>query len=160
MTHDPTQRRPVRLDIPADLPGIVDHRAVTDWHDIAQASVDAFADVTGDRNPLHLDPAAVAGTPFAGTIAHGAWLLAVVPPWFGELVALTGIRFAVLTGYDQIRFPAALPVGSRVRMHLHMRAAEQTRHGARLTCDLHFESDRVKTKPVCTITGYQLAAFV
>jgi acyl dehydratase len=72
----------------------------TDAREVTQADVEAFAAVSGDRNPLHLDDDYAAGTPFGGRIAHGVLGLAVATGLLnqlgltrGTLVALLGVRW-------------------------------------------------------------------
>lgn len=131
------------------LRATVGYEAATDWREVPQRTIDAFADITGDRNPLHLDPASTNGTPFTGTIAHGAWMLSVIPPWFADLIKLENFSFYVLLGYDRVRFPAALPIGSHIRMRARVDSVEPAKDSARVTTDLTFECDHVTNKPVC-----------
>lgn len=139
----------ITIDGAEQLRQAVGRRAVTGWHAVTQAAVDAFAEASGDRNPLHVDVAAAGDSPFGGTIAHGAWLLSAVPPWFAGVIELKGIGFGVLYGFERVRFPAALPVGSNVRMHVRIAAVDAVTGGSRVTSELSFECDRAPDKPVC-----------
>ena len=78
--------------------------------------IDAFAEVTGDHQWIHTDPARATQTPFGGTIAHGYYTLSLHPRFAAQIVAFEGFAFAVNYGLNKVRFPAPLPVGNRVRM--------------------------------------------
>ena len=109
---------PARADITlADLPGHVGTRfGPSSWRAVTQDEVNRFADLTGDHNPVHLDPDFAAGTPFGGTIVHGYLTLALVVPLMAEVVQVTGVGTGVNYGLDRLRFPAPVLVGSRIRL--------------------------------------------
>lgn len=86
---------------------------VSDWHEVTQDAIDAFADATGDRQWIHTDPERARSTRFGGTIAHGYYTLSLAPVLLGEVVSLD-FAIAVNYGLDKLRFPAPLPVGDRV----------------------------------------------
>src|SRR5436309_3285800 len=52
---------------------------VGQWHTVTQDQVNAFADVTGDHQYIHVDPERVAKTMFGGPIAHGYLTLSMLP---------------------------------------------------------------------------------
>ena len=109
---------PAPAEIPlADLPA---HAGTTfgpsPWREVTQDEVNRFADLTGDHNPVHLDPAFAARTPFGGTIAHGYLTLALVVPLMADLVQVTGVGTGVNYGLDRLRFPAPVLVGARIRV--------------------------------------------
>jgi acyl dehydratase len=85
------------------------------WHTIDQERVDLFAEATGDRQWIHVDPERAASGPFGGTIAHGYLTLALIPVLAQECYRVEGIRMAVNYGSDKVRFPSPVPVGSAVR---------------------------------------------
>ena len=86
------------------------------WHPVDQRAIDGFAEVTGDHQWIHVDVERARATPFGGTIAHGYYTLALAPMLMAQVMALRGFAFAVNYGVDRVRFPAPLPVGSRVRL--------------------------------------------
>ena len=87
----------------------------TEWTEMTQAQVDAFADVTNDHNFIHVDPARAAQTPFGGTIAHGFLTLSLLAPVTQSLLEVTDAKVKINYGLDRVRFPSPLPVGKRYR---------------------------------------------
>ncbi|WP_372791709.1 MaoC family dehydratase [Paraconexibacter sp.] len=88
----------------------------TAWRTVDQTMIDTFAVLSGDRQWIHTDvERAARESPFGTTIAHGNLTLAMVDGFRDELVPLQGFRLGVNLGYDRVRFPAPVPVGSRVR---------------------------------------------
>jgi acyl dehydratase len=87
----------------------------TEWAEMTQAQVDAFADVTNDHNFIHVDPARAAATPFGGTIAHGFLTLSLLAPVTQQLLEVTDANVKVNYGLDRVRFPSPMPVGKRFR---------------------------------------------
>ena len=120
----------------------------SDWHEVTQDDINAFADVTGDHQWIHVDPDRAKDTPFGGTIAHGYYTLSLAPMFMERILSLDGFAFAVNYGLNKVRFPAPLPVGSRVRMHARLKALEPVAGGAQLTVEVTFEREGGE-KPVC-----------
>ncbi|MBW3653326.1 MAG: MaoC family dehydratase [Actinobacteria bacterium] len=121
---------------------------VSEWHDVTQADVDAFAEVTGDHQWIHTDVARASQTEFGGTIAHGFYTLSLAPKLVAELGSFEHFAFAVNYGLNRVRFISPLPVGDRVRMRARLDAVERRAGGASLTATLTFERERDE-KPVC-----------
>ena len=121
---------------------------VSEWHEVTQDAIDAFAQVTGDDQWIHVDPARATQTPFGGTIAHGYYTLSLHPMFAKQLLAFEGFAFAVNYGLDRVRFPAPLPVGNRVRMRISLLAVDDVLGGAQITMKLTFEGEGA-LKPVC-----------
>jgi acyl dehydratase len=120
----------------------------SDWHEVTQDAIDAFADVTGDHQWIHVDRERAKETPFGGTIAHGFYTLSLTPMLNAQIFSLDGFAFAVNYGLNKVRFPAPLPVGSRVRMHARLKALEPVPGGAQITVEVTFEREGGE-KPVC-----------
>jgi acyl dehydratase len=99
---------------------------VSDWMQIDQARIDAFAELTGDRQFIHVDPvAAKAKTPFGGTIAHGFLTLSLLPPLAAQAVpAVAGRAMGINYGFNRLRFLAPVKAGSRVRGRFRLAAVE------------------------------------
>jgi acyl dehydratase len=87
----------------------------SEWHEITQERVNAFADVTGDHQWIHVDPARAAAGPFGGTIAHGYLTLSLLPALMSEMWRVEDVRMAINYGLNRVRFPSPVPVESRVR---------------------------------------------
>ncbi len=86
------------------------------WLQVTQERVNAFADATGDHQWIHVDVEAAKAGPFGGAIAHGYLTLALLIPMFSELLSVQGIRMGINYGLNRVRFPAPVPVGSRIRL--------------------------------------------
>ena len=121
---------------------------VSDWHEVTQDDIDRFAEVTGDHQWIHVDPERASQTPFSGTIAHGYYTLSLAPKFSYTLFTFEGFAFAMNYGLNRVRFPAPLPVGSRVRMHAKLAAVDDVAGGAQVTTELTFEREG-GDKPVC-----------
>jgi acyl dehydratase len=118
------------------------------WHEVTQDAIDAFADVTGDHQWIHVDPERAKDTPFGGTIAHGYYTLSLAPMLTAQVLSLEGFAFALNYGLNRVRFPAPLPVGSRVRLTAEVAELQDIPGGAQMTLRLTFEREG-GDKPVC-----------
>ena len=125
-----------------------DDLGTSDWHEVTQEAIDAFADVTGDHQWIHVDPKRAQDTPFGGTIAHGYYTLSLAPMFNEQIFGLDGFAFAVNYGLNKVRFPAPLPVGERVRMTAKLAGLEEIPGGAQIMLELTFEREG-GDKPVC-----------
>ncbi|MHA4850821.1 MULTISPECIES: MaoC family dehydratase [unclassified Rhodococcus (in: high G+C Gram-positive bacteria)] len=105
----------------------------TEWHEVTQERVNAFADATGDHQWIHVDPERAASSPLGGTIAHGLYSLSLGPALSATLLRFDGFAHSLNYGYNKVRFPAPVPVGSRIRMRATVTAAEQVGGGIQVT---------------------------
>ena len=121
---------------------------VSDWYEVTQATIDEFAEVTGDHQWIHVDPERAAQTPFGGTIAHGLFTLSLGPKFSYEVMDMQGFAFGVNYGYGKVRFPAPLPVGSKVRMRAALTNVDDVPGGIQITVTQTFEREG-EEKPVC-----------
>ena len=121
---------------------------VSEWHEVTQEAIDAFADVTGDHQWIHVDPERAAQTPWGGTIAHGLYTLSLGPVFTFAMFTVEGFAFGLNYGYDKVRFPAPLPVGSRLRMRATLSSVDDVPGGVQMTVTQIFERDG-QDKPVC-----------
>ena len=121
---------------------------VSDWHEVTQAEIDAFAAATDDHQWIHVDPERAKDTPFGGTIAHGLYTLSLGPKFSYAMFGLEGITFGLNYGYDKVRFPAPLPVNSKVRMRATLAEVTDVAGGVQFRVTQTFEREG-GDKPVC-----------
>ena len=120
----------------------------TEWLEVNQDRVNLFADATDDHQWIHVDPERAAASPLGGTIAHGLYTLSLAPALTSSLLSFEGFAFALNYGYNRVRFPAPLPVGSRVRMRATLARVDDIPGGAQITIVQTFEVEG-GAKPVC-----------
>jgi acyl dehydratase len=90
---------------------------------VLQHDVDVFAALTGDRQWIHADPARARSGPFGAPVAHGLYLLSLVPPMLAELYTVDCVSVVLNKGFDRVRFLSPVPVGSRIRLAANLRSA-------------------------------------
>jgi len=120
----------------------------SDWHEVTQQDIDAFADATGDHQWIHVDPERAKETPFGGTIAHGYYTLSLAPMLTNEIFSMDGFAFAINYGLNKVRFPAPVPVDSKIRASAKVAKLDDVPGGAQMTLELTFEIEG-GSKPVC-----------
>ena len=138
--------RPLRF---ADLRGLTGaNLGSSDWLEIPQERIDAFADVTQDHQWIHVDRERAAAGPFGGTIGHGYLTLSLVPVMSYEVLPRQEGGMGINYGLNRVRFPATVPSGSRVRGTFRVDAIDETEwgHQATLTATIEREGG---DKPVC-----------
>lgn len=90
---------------------------VSDWLEIDQARIDAFADATGDHQWIHVDPERAKGeSPYGTTIAHGFLTLSLIPALSKQCFVVENARMGINYGLNKVRFVAPVAVNSRVRV--------------------------------------------
>jgi acyl dehydratase len=118
------------FNTPADLKSAEgQHLGYSDWLEIDQARIDKFADATGDHQWIHVDPERAKDGPFGACIAHGYLTLSLVNMFLPQIVVVQGISMGVNYGADKLRFPAPVPVGSRVRGGGELVKVEEVKNG-------------------------------
>jgi len=120
----------------------------TDWLEVTQERVDAFAEATGDHQWIHVDVERAAAGPFGGTIAHGYLTLALVPHFNAELFALETPGARLNYGVNKVRFPTPVRVGSRIRAHVQVVSLAEVASGKQLVLRYTVEIDG-QPKPAC-----------
>jgi len=125
-----------------------EHLGYSDWVEVTQDQVNRFADATGDHQWIHVDVERANAGPFGGPIAHGYLTLALGPGLLPTIVDVRGISMGVNYGANKIRFPAPVPVGSKVRLGAKLLAVEDVAGGVQGTVELTFEVDGA-SKPSC-----------
>ena len=109
-----------------------EHVGYSEWMEITQERIDAFADATGDHQWIHVDPERAAQGTYGATIAHGYLTLSLIPVLGNEVVEITGFRMMINYGTDKVRFPAPVPVGSRIRAGVELVSLERKASGVQL----------------------------
>ena len=117
------------------------------WIEITQERIDGFAAATGDDQWIHVDPERAKDGPFGTTIAHGYLTLSLLPVASYEVVPRRG-RMGINYGANRVRFPAPVPVGSRVRATFELKELEEIPGGGQATFTATVEREG-GDKPVC-----------
>jgi acyl dehydratase len=87
-----------------------------EWREVRQEDIDAFADLSGDHQWIHVDvERAEKESPFGTTVAHGNLTLSMIDGFRLDLISTSGFQLGVNYGWNKVRFPAPVPAGSRVR---------------------------------------------
>ena len=120
----------------------------TDWLQVTQARVDEFARATDDPQWIHTDPERAAAGPFGGTIAHGFLTLSLCVPFLYELMPDRGFALSVNYGVNRVRFPAPVPVGSRIRASFRLESVAEVSGGEQAVIVATVEREGAE-KPVC-----------
>ena len=95
----------------------------SDWMLIDQARINGFADDTDDHQWIHIDAERAKSGPFGTTIAHGYLMLSLAPAMLAQVIDVDNVQAAVKYGVNKVRFPAPVPVASRVRGSVTLRSA-------------------------------------
>ena len=127
------------------------HLGFSDWTEITQERVDEFADATGDHQWIHVDPGrARAESPFGGPIAHGYLTLALSNEMLPRIVEVRGVSMGVNYGVDKVRFPAPVPVGSRLRAGAELLEVTDVPGGIQTKMGITIEVEG-NAKPACVV---------
>jgi acyl dehydratase len=123
--------------------------AVSDWVVVTQEQINLFAQATGDHQWIHTDADKAQSGPFGSTIAHGFLTLSLLPQFFESAFDIQGSRMGINYGLNKVRFTAPVPVGSRLRAHMHLLACEAIdNQGVQMTWKVSVEREG-SDKPVC-----------
>ena len=134
----------------AELPPRVGQEvAVSDWITVTQDQVQLFADATGDHQWIHIDVERARAGPVGAPIAHGFLTLALLPQFFQMCVRAPQLRMSINYGLNKVRFPAPVPVGTRVRARIKLVACDPLEGGGvQITWGVTVEREG-GDKPVC-----------
>src|ERR1700683_5280493 len=116
--------------------------------DVDQARIDQFAAATGDDQWIHVDQVRAAAGPFGTTVAHGHLTLSLLPVMVRTAFKVGDVRMTVNDGLNRVRFPAPVPVGSRLRGHFKLLSFEPIPGGAQVVVEATSEREG-HGKPVC-----------
>lgn len=118
------------------------------WRRITQHDVDTFATLTGDEQWIHVEPERAKAGPFGATIAHGYFTLSLSTVFLDEVLSVSGAELVLNYGSERIRYPAPVPVDSRVRSLIELAAVKPIDGGVQTTYRLTFEVEG-QAKPGC-----------
>jgi len=140
---------PATIDI-AELGELIGKEMVSPWREVTQEAIAQFAEVTGDRQWIHVDvERARRESTHGGTIAHGFLTLSLISRLLRDAVGTVGgTRMAINYGVNKVRFPAAVPSGSRVRGRCTLQHLEPIDGGVQATWRVLVERDGTE-KPCC-----------
>jgi acyl dehydratase len=122
---------------------------VSDWLTVTQELIDRFAELTGDRQWIHIDrERACRESPYGATVAHGFLTLALLSRLQRQAVEVLGdFGRAINYGLNRVRFPAPLPAGSRIRSRCTLQGVAEVPEGIQLTWGIIVEREG-EAKPV------------
>lgn len=123
---------------------------VSDWLEVSQERIQAFAEVTGDQQWIHTDPErARRESGWGSTIAHGYLALSLIPQFNQQILRIEGVKAGINYGLDKLRFPSPVPVGAKIRSRLTFSGLEhkgKERYLARFTTCIEVENREL---PAC-----------
>ena len=123
--------------------------AVSDWLEVTQDRIDRFADASGDRQWIHVDPArAAVESPFGTTIAHGFLTLSLLSALFWSAATVANQRLVINYGLNRVRFITPVPCGSRIRGRFTPVAVEPLDDATQVTWKVVVEREG-SDKPCC-----------
>ncbi len=123
----------------------------SEWFEITQERVNTFADATDDHQWIHVDPErASRESPFGGPVGHGYLTLSLFVPMWSQVLVVTDTTMAVNYGLNKVRFPAPVPVGSKIRLTATLADVEEVKGGLQLTVGGVVEREG-GDKPVCVL---------
>jgi acyl dehydratase len=121
---------------------------VSDWVDVTQEKVDLFARLSGDEQWIHVDPERARSGPFGTTVQHGFLTLSLSTGLLDQVFRVEDVSVVLNYGLDRVRFPAPLPVGATVRMHVTLQQVREVEGGVQVVYHLVYEVQG-QQKPCC-----------
>jgi acyl dehydratase len=136
----------------AELPALKGQvLGTSEWFVIGQDRVNTFADATDDHQWIHVEPErAAAESPFGGPIGHGFLTLSLFVPMWSQILSVTDVKMGVNYGLNKVRFPAPVPVGSKIRLTATLLDVEEVKGGLQLVASGVIEREG-SDKPVCVL---------
>jgi acyl dehydratase len=121
---------------------------VSDWSEVVQENINAFAKLTSDEQYIHVDPERAAQGPFGTTVQHGFLTLGMATGLLWSVCTVEGFKVILNYGLNKVRFPAPLKVGARFRMRVELAEVKELDGGAEAIYHLTYEVDD-EPKPCC-----------
>ena len=108
---------------------------LSEWVEVTQEGIRAFADATDDRQWIHMDSRrAQRDSPYGGTIAHGFLTLSLLSSFWRQAVTMpAGSKMTINYGLNRVRFPAPVPTGSRIRARFQLQSVSDFQGGVQMT---------------------------
>jgi acyl dehydratase len=142
---------PLVVDGPDGLAALVGTvLGTSDWVEVTQERIDGFADATGDHQWIHTDPERAATGPYGGTIAHGYLTLSLTNMLLPQVVDVQGFSAGVNYGVDRVRFPAAVPSGSKVQASVELVECTEVTGGVQTVMRITVACDATE-RPACVV---------
>ncbi len=129
-----------------------------DWLEVTQERIDAFADATGDRQWIHVDPERAKDGPFGATIAHGYLTLSLLPLLAGDIFTVNGPKLVINYGLNKVRFPSPVKVGSRIRANAEIVSIDDSPAGVTMVVRSTVQIDGVE-KPACVAENVRVLVY-
>ena len=124
------------------------HLGDSEWHQISQDQIDAFADATGDQQWIHVDRERAEGGPFGATIAHGFLTVALIPVLVWRVLRIDGLSMQLNYGLNKVRFPKPALANTRIKAGIDLLALESGVSARQMILRVTMESE-AGGKPVC-----------
>lgn len=125
---------------------------VSSWWTVTQDGINTFAKLTGDEQWIHVDPVRAKHGPYGTTVQHGFFTLGLATGFLWEICVVEGFKVILNYGLNKVRFPAGLPVDSRMRMHVNLAEVKEldtpNGPGAEAVYRLTYEVEG-QSKPCC-----------
>jgi acyl dehydratase len=123
--------------------------AVSNWLEVSQERINQFAEATGDKQWIHVDPVrAATESPFRTTIAHGFLTMSLLSALLRDAMQFTGLRMAINYGVNRVRFMSPVLAGSRIRARVTLQAVEDITGGFQVTWLVTIDRENAE-KPAC-----------
>jgi acyl dehydratase len=126
------------------------HLGYSDWHTVTQEEVNLFAQATRDHQWIHTDPEKAKDGPFGATVAHGYFILALIPVLSWEIYDIAGLKMSLNYGANKVRFPAPVTVGSSIRAGVELLDVTRSEKGAQSITRTTIEMQG-SAKPACVV---------
>ncbi|HHX46842.1 MAG TPA: MaoC family dehydratase [Brevibacterium sp.] len=120
----------------------------SEWLTMDQDAINAFADVTGDHQWIHVDEERAAEGPYGATIVHGFFTLALIPKFSSEVFTIEGVAIRVNYGLNKVRFLQPVVVGSRLRGKVEVKDVIRGEKGTQVILKQTIEIDG-QERPAC-----------
>ncbi len=115
--------------------------AVSEWLEVTQERINAFAAATGDDQWIHIDPQRAAASPLKTTIAHGFLTLSLVSILLRSTIQFPPQRMAINYGLNRVRFITPVPAGARIRARIAPKAVDDVEGGTQVTWNVTLERE-------------------